>query len=237
LWRISRQFTQNKFANISSDITSFISVSSYSELLLRKYLPLNASIFHIANPVDVRRQEFSWATKSESFVFVGRLSLEKGGVLFATAAEKAGVKPVFVGDGDEKSKILDACPGAIFKGWCSRLDVSMNIQNSRALVFPSLLHETQGLVVAEAAALGVPAIVSNRCAARDAVEDGVTGLLFKHGDIHDLTLKLKLLKDDPSMAIKMGKKAYDKYWANPLTMDKHTSSLISCYRKIISEGL
>lgn len=237
LWRFSRQFIQNKFAYMPSGVKNFISVSSYSELFLKKYLPSNAKIFNIRNPVDVKQREFSWSRKSENFVFVGRLSPEKGGALFAGAATKAKVKAVFVGDGPEKTNILMLCPNAELRGWCNRSSVIENMYESRAIVFPSLLHETQGLVVAEAAALGVPAIVSDGCAAMDAIEDGVTGLLFKHGDINDLSLKLKLLNDNPRLAIEMGKNAYDRYWANSSTMENHVSSLVSCYKKLITESL
>ena len=101
------------------------------------------------------------------------------------------------------------------------------------LVFPSLWYETQGLVVLEAAAKGVPAIVSDGCAARDLIVHGETGLLFRNGDVADLCQKIMMLKD-PKLAEYLGRQAYERYWANPYTIDYHIKGLESVYMKLIS---
>jgi len=49
------------------------------------------------------------------------------------------------------------------------------------------------LVVLEAAALGVPAIVADTSAARDLVRDGHTGLWFKGGDALSLRAAMQRL--------------------------------------------
>jgi glycosyltransferase involved in cell wall biosynthesis len=91
-------------------------------------------------------------------------------------------------------------------------------------------------VVAEAAALGIPSIVSDGCAARDGVVDGITGLLFRSGDIDDLAQKIAMLNSDPTLALRLGQAAYSKYWANPSTLDSHVQELLECYRRIMSES-
>jgi glycosyltransferase involved in cell wall biosynthesis len=167
---------------------------------------------------------------------VGRLSPEKGCSLFAAAASKANVRSVFVGSGQEEKKILLINEYSEIKGWCNRSEVINNILLSRAIVYPSLLHETQGLAVLEAAALGIPAIVSDGCAARDLIEDGVTGFLFKHGSIDDLSRKISLLKNDPNISFTMGQAAYNRYWENPCTLERHAKELIKCYSEILYDS-
>ena len=106
--------------------------------------------------------------------------------------------------------------------------------NSRALVFPSRWYETQGLVIKEAAAVGVPTIVSDGCAGRDSVDDGETGLWFASGDIKDLNEKLRFVRDQPDHVRRMGATAYERYWKNPDTLTKHGQLLVECYNEILS---
>lgn len=233
LWRVARQVVQNGFGHIPDGIKYFISVSDYSESLLRPKLPSTSKFFRVRNPIDIAKINLSDVGSNRAFTFIGRLSPEKGGAVFASAARLAGVNSVFVGCGSEEQKIRHAHPDADFQGWQNRAGVIRAIQSSRAIVFPSLLHETQGMVVLEAAALGVPALVSDKCAATDAIVDGETGLLFRAGDSVDLSAKLTLLQNDPELARSLGKKAYDQYWSNPCTIDNHVKELISCYSKIM----
>lgn len=233
LWRVARQVVQNRLGHIREGIKYFISVSDYSELLLRPWLPSTCEFFRVRNPIDIAKISPPDVGSNQSFTFIGRLSLEKGGSLFATAASLAGVRSIFVGCGDDEENIRAANPDAELRGWQDRAGVIRAIQCSRAVVFPSLLHETQGMVVLEAAALGVPAIVSDECAATDAIVDGETGLLFRAGDINDLSAKLTRLQNEPQLAINLGKKAYDQYWLKPCTIDNHVKDLISCYSKIM----
>lgn len=235
VWRFSRHLIQQQVGGMPSRIKYFISVSDYSEDLLRQYLPSSVKIFRVRSPINIDKMVLPDPGTSDIFSFVGRLSSEKGACLFAAAAQKAGVHSVFVGVGAEEGSISMANPTAELRGWNDRAGVIANMRASRAVVFPSLLHETQGLVVPEAAALGVPAIVSDGCAARNAVRDGVTGVLFKAGDTDDLARKLTILKNSPDFALQLGKAAYESYWANPCTPENHVKELINCYEEILAQ--
>lgn len=164
---------------------------------------------------------------------IGRLGSHKAPLLFARAASRLGLTPVFVGDGECREEILKENPTAVITGWCSSLDVMQHIKRARGLIFPSLWYETQGLVVLEAAAHGVPAIVSNNCAAREGVIDGVTGFWFASGNVDDLADKLHLLLDDARVS-DVGRRAYNHYWENPTTLDRHVDELESVYRRILA---
>jgi len=60
----------------------------------------------------------------------------------------------------------------------------------------------------------------------------VTGLLFKSGDSSDLREKMAILQD-PQVAERMGRAAYDCYWKNPFTMKRHLALLEDCYGSIL----
>lgn len=233
-WRLVRHLVQNKIGGMPTNIENFISVSDYSENLLRPYLRPGTKFFRVRNPIDIARKLAPTENQSNIFTFVGRLSSEKGATLFAKAAHKADVRAVFVGQGAEDEAVRKVNPDAELLGWNDRVGVISHIRASRAIVFPSLLNETQGLVVTEAAALGIPAIVSDGCAARDSVIDGETGLLFRTGDVDNLMEKIMLLKKDPSLALRLGQAAYDKYWEDPSTLERHVQVLIKCYKEILA---
>ncbi len=229
VWRLGRQLIQANFAGMPSKISRFISVSSYSEKILRNFLPLHTTITKISNPIDIPKKPLLKPSKSKLFTFVGRLSPEKGADLFALAVNLAGVEACFVGEGVQFNLLKRVCPNATFLGWQDKIGVISALESSRALVFPSRWHETQGLVVAEAAALGVPSIVSDACAAIDYVEDGKTGLIFLSGDVQDLANKINNLKENPIKADLLGQAAYYKHWSSLCSNETYTNDLIKCY--------
>jgi len=234
LWRVGRQLVQRRFGGIPEGIKYFITVSDYSEELLRPWLPSTSVFFRVTNPIDIGKNEPSAVAGNTVFTFIGRLAPEKGPDVFAAAASLSGVQAVFVGSGPMEKTVNALNRSASVLGWRDREGVTHAVRNSRAIVFPSRWHETQGLVVQEAAALGVPAIVSDSCAAREAIVDGKTGLLFRSGDSHDLSRMLSLLDHDPELAARLGKSAYDDYWDAPSTIEIHCKQLIECYRNIMS---
>jgi glycosyltransferase involved in cell wall biosynthesis len=216
-------------------LSRFISISDRSEELMAPYLPAGARIHRVDNPVDLPRQVPANVAANEHVCYVGRFSPEKGPVLLAESATDAEVKVIFVGDGAERERIASAAPGAEFTGWLNANAVRSVMCRSRALVLPSLWYETQGMVVAEAAALGVPAVVPSESAARQWVEDGVTGLIFRHGDRRDLADKLRWLRENPEGAAAMGQAAYERYWQAPATMESHCEALERVYRSMVEE--
>ncbi|RKZ78152.1 MAG: glycosyltransferase family 1 protein [Candidatus Parabeggiatoa sp. nov. 1] len=233
LWRVARQAVQNTFGQMLR-IKHFITISELSETILRPYLPINSKIHRISNMINIKREKFVDVSHNSQFTFVGVLSPHKGVGLFAKAACQLGCDVTFVGDGRCRGEISSIYPRANITGWVSNSEVHKVLKSARVLVFPSLWYENQPLVVPEAAALGIPAIVADTSAAREMVRDGVTGLWFRGNDEVDLLKKMRILQDHET-ARKMGHAAYQKYWANPLTMEKHLAQLESCYQDILSE--
>jgi glycosyltransferase involved in cell wall biosynthesis len=102
------------------------------------------------------------------------------------------------------------------------------------VVFPSTWYETGGLVVLEALARGIPVIVSRTTAAADFVVDGQNGFLIDAGGTSALRACLRELADD-AVAERMGRQAFERYWANPQTMAAHVENLLRVYRAVLSD--
>ena len=232
LWRVGRQYVQRDISHVPGRMRHFISVSAFSEGILRPFLPAASKIYGVPNPIDVAYAPATDVAQNRGFLFVGRIAPEKGVLPMVRAAQRAGVSITLVGDGLWRERVESCNPRARITGWLTAEGVQQQMRQARALVFPSLWYETQGLVVQEAAALGVPCIVSDVTAARETVVDGGTGLWFRSGDELDLAAKMRLLEDRDTVR-RLGTGAYEKYWANPFTMDHHIAALERCYEKML----
>jgi glycosyltransferase involved in cell wall biosynthesis len=233
IWRTGRTLLQNKILGLPERVDRYVTVSTFCAKILLPYLPDKVKLDSLSNPIDVPPCSPSDVATNDKFFFVGRFSREKGSLTFAKAAAQLNISAVFVGDGYLKKKIQRIYPQAEFTGWLSREKVREQMNRARALIFPSIWYETQGLVVVESAAQGVPVVTSDTSATIDFIEDQKTGLYFKTGDVDDLRAKLNMLKNG-DFAAELGRAAYEKYWKNPWSIDKHTRELISIYQEVLN---
>jgi glycosyltransferase involved in cell wall biosynthesis len=217
----------------ASSPVSVIHVSEFARSVAQPLLPSRMRQFVVPNPVEVARGRPVAVRDNTDFVLIGRFTAEKGGVLFARAARQAGVRATFLGEGPEEQAIRAANPNARVLPWGPPEKVEEVLSNARALVFPSAWYETSGLVVAEALARGVPAIVSKATGARDLIRDGVNGLLWEPGSFDDLVASLRRLQEDDRAAA-MGESAFAMYWADPPSVSVHVDQLLGAYRSILT---
>ena len=232
LWRVARHVVQERVGSLPGGIDAFVVLSRLSCDILRPHLPREARVFEVLNPINACRLPPFEPERHAAFTMIGRLTPDKGGSLLARAAHDVGVSAVFVGEGLSRHEIATACPAATITGWVPKERVPGFLEKARALVLPSLWYEAQPLVVLEAASRGVPAIVSDGCAGRESLEDGVTGLLFKNGDVRSLASALRRMNDD-AFVRRLGHAAYEKYWANPLTPERHVVRLEQVYDSVL----
>jgi glycosyltransferase involved in cell wall biosynthesis len=233
LWRVARKLVQTELARFPSAVKHYIYLSRISLDLIKPHLPAGSTFHPIANPIDVEHLPLASVESNDCFLFIGRLVPEKGGVLFAKAAAAEGITAQFIGDGPERNAIAAAYPRAVLSGWMNHGEGMTAMRSGRALVFPSLWYEALGLTVLEAAAHGLPSIVPDACAASESVIDGITGLHFKSGDEASLRAKMRQL-NDPAVASRMGRAAYDRFWSLPgLEMKGHVQQLHQVYCAMI----
>ena len=230
-FRVIRQGALWWLGGMPGEIRHFICISQLQRKVIERYLPAEANIYSVANPIAVEDQGACGAENNDTFLFVGRLSAEKGAVLFAEAARRTGLKAVFVGDGGEAAHIRAILPDAEFRGWLPPEKVLDAMRTARALVFPSLWYECQPLTTYEALANGLPVIVSDNCAGREAVRNEENGFWFKSGDIDGLAHAMRRLADR-NVAAAMGEAAYSTYWREPLSLGRHLDSLEDTYARM-----
>ena len=107
IYRLLRQFVQNKVVKLNKRINNVISISEFSEKILKKTLDSSTNIYRVYNPIEINKTrkavDFS---KNKYFLYVGRVSKEKGVDIFCKAISELGLEGVVVGDGDQKEKLV-----------------------------------------------------------------------------------------------------------------------------------
>lgn len=232
LYRIVRQFVQNKIVKLNDRLEYAISISNFSEKILKPTLGKNTKITRIYNPIDIDENvEKVKPSKNEYYLYVGRISKEKGVDIFCQAITELGYKGIVVGDGDEREKLQKQYFNIEFTGWKNKDEVKAYMKGARALIFPSRWYEGAPLTTIEAFSMGLPCVVSDKCAASEFTQNNVNGLLFD-GSIKEL--KEKILQYNENVDIeRMCKSTYNSYLEFGFKNEEYVKQLKNYYNKIL----
>ena len=168
------------------------------------------------------------------FLFVGRLSSEKGVSLLAEAAKQVPEASITVlGEGPGR-KTLENLPNVHLKGFQSSDLVRKAMRESACLLMPSIWYENFPRTLVEAFACGLPVIASRLGTLPELVQDGVNGILFEYKSSKDLSQKIQWAQTHPEALQTMGMKAKQQYQAM-YSMEMNYRQLISIYNDAIAE--
>jgi glycosyltransferase involved in cell wall biosynthesis len=157
---------------------------------------------------DALREELGLSAEGVAVVTVARLSAEKGIDVLLHAAQRAGLPVVVVGDGPERAHLerlaRDLDTRAVFTG-DRPLEAVVEAYAATDVFALLSTHEPWGVVVNEAAACGLPLVLSGRVgAARDLLRDGENGMLVPAGDVAATADALASLAADSGVRKAMG---------------------------------
>jgi len=173
----------------------------------------------------------AWQANSSraGFLFVGRLSPEKGVAVLADAWRKmrSGAKLSVAGSGPE-SGLLEGLPGAECLGPLPLEQIQQRMSQATVLVLPSIWYENFPRTLVEAMAAGLPVIASRIGALACLVKDGETGLLFEPGNVTDLASKMEWAEAHPEAMAEMGRRARLSYEEN-FTPERNLAQLLDIY--------
>jgi 1,2-diacylglycerol 3-alpha-glucosyltransferase len=184
------------------------------------------------------RQRFALPAEAPVIINVGRVGEEKSLAHLLRAfplivKKHPDARLVFVGQGpylDELKRLADrlkVTDRIVFTGFLDRRGVAEAMSDSDVFVFPSRT-DTQGLVLLEAAAAGLPLVVCETDIS-DIIVPGETTLVAKHRP-GDIAKKVNELLKEPAIAARMGRAA--KHLAEEFTAEKETEKLEFLYRKL-----
>jgi glycosyltransferase involved in cell wall biosynthesis len=148
----------------------------------------------IPNGVDIPRDSGAPA-EPPHVLYAGRLSEEKGVLELLEAT--VGLERVVVGDGPLRPRIPDAA------GFIPPAELGAYYERAAVVAVPSR-REGYGVVAREAMAWGRPVVATSVGGLRDAVEDGVTGLVVPPRDPAALRAALERLLADAGLRAELG---------------------------------
>ncbi len=233
LFRVLRQRKQNK--NIrKSDNISYIFISDFAKKqFCRRYdkIPEDKRYF-LQNPIEFDADRTRVACENnDEYLFVGRVSQEKGIRIFCEGVTKAGAKATVVGDGDLKEELEKQYPDIQFVGWKTKAEMAPYIQRARCLIFPSIWYETFGLTAMEGMAYGLPVLCSDVTATSDYVENGKNGILYKGTSADALCETIKACENNDKVK-NMSVACFDAFDEEKYSLKKYTQKLIGIFNSL-----
>ena len=192
------------------------------------------------------RRNFGFSASDFVFIYVGRITPEKGISELLEAFSKLNedfpdTKLLLVGPVDQSSGTgekfqevtANASKHVVFTGFSSNPELFLSL--SSVLCLPSY-REGFGTVILEAAAMGLPSIGSNIYGLKDAIVDGETGLLVPPRSAKELHEAMKFMRENRTKVAEMGLKAkqrcemfFNDNLISELTLDEYKKHVKSRY--------
>ena len=228
LYRLIRQFVQNNIVKLNKRLKYVIGISDLNIKVLKKTLGVDTKITKITNPIDIKRSEAKNHIKNNDiYLYLGRVTKEKGIDIFCEMITALNLKGVVIGDGTELKRLKRVYKNILFTGWLEKKDIDKYLTKTRILVFPSLWYEGAPLTPLEAMSYGIPCLISN-CSS--AVEYIIlkNGEVFDPYDKSDFEKKLKKIENDIEEYSDNAYKTISK-----LCSIDYGNNLINYYRSIL----
>lgn len=176
--------------------------------------------------------------KADYFLYLGRLSEEKGIMsLVRAAAGLPGKRLLIAGEGPMQAPIeallrTQGIDNVELVGMKSGQELIDLIRAARFVVVPSEWYENCPRSAIEAMACGTPVIGARIGGIPDLVEDGVTGLLFEAFSVDAMRAAILRLHDDDSLIAEFGRNARAKVEQH-YSIAAHLEQLLAIYEGLM----
>jgi glycosyltransferase involved in cell wall biosynthesis len=229
--RVARQWATDRAFTAARNLT-FIHVSEGARRVAERFLPAHARHAVIENMIETPQAGSVRPESNRHLLFLGRFSFEKGVLVLAEAAKRAGLPVRFVGEGELEGEIRALNPEADIRPWVPADQVAHEIAQARAVIVPSYF-ETGPLVAPQAWAMGVPVVLTDGTGAAGWLSPEERALVAKAGDADDLARILRFLADDEAPR-RMGALAKARYAGDPFTPARHLERTLQAYGRALA---
>jgi glycosyltransferase involved in cell wall biosynthesis len=153
--------------------------------------------------------------RESHFLFIGRLSEEKGIEILLNSFKELPFELKIAGDGPLKNKVIQITKefsNISYLGNLTNTEVATALQKTQGLIFPSVWYEGMPMTILESFSTGTPVIASNLGAMSSLIIDGFNGFHFATGHVNDLKetlLKFNALSTNEKK--QMGANAFENY--------------------------
>lgn len=191
------------------------------------------------------RRHWSILEDATCFLFCGKLIAKKHPLDLLTALQRASAAGaaahlLVVGDGELMAQARamaerERLP-VTFAGFLNQTEIVRAYVAADCLVLPSDTGETWGLVVNEAMACGIPAIVSDQVGCGpDLISEGATGMIYPMGDVDALAQRLIELSGNPPRLHAMGVQARERVCSD-YSVDRAVEGTLAAINAVMVRG-
>jgi len=234
------------FANyIHQELKTYNKVNAFIVLGVHSKELFASSNFQVSPEKFIVKPNFTESVKSnffseedKYFLFVGRLTEEKGIETLLNAFSKTGTKLKIVGSGPLEPMVLNAIrnnSNIEYLGQQPAGNIAQLLEHAEALIFPSRWFETFGMVLIEAFSKSIPVIASALGNIENIVTSGKNGLTFEAGNDQDLRLKIDYYKNLPPEVKERYKKIARETYENTYSPLANYNQLIKIYNDAINK--
>jgi glycosyltransferase involved in cell wall biosynthesis len=174
--------------------------------------------------------------RKDFFLFVGRLSREKGAhTLLEAFARLPESKLVIIGDGPERERMEEvgrSSPNIVFAGRKGKAEVLQAMKECKALLFPSIWYEGLPFTIIEAFAVGTPVFASAIGAMQELIRDGYNGFHFPPGDAETLRKKISGFERRAEANGPLYENARET-WLRNYDPESHYAGLMAIYESVL----
>lgn len=229
-WRLLRHAVRSRFIDVSRTAAAIVVVHDGMIPLLVRGGIARERIRVLRNPSSAWCAERVHAELNRNVLFVGRLDVDKGVDLLADAAMRSGTRVHVVGNGPLRCALEKKSGMHVeIMGQLDHARIADLARGARCVVVPTKVRETFGLVVMEAAASGLPVVISDTALIASELKAAGAGLVFRSGDADSLATALKRIIDDDELAAKLSKASYAFARSTALTVEDWTDALLEIY--------
>ena len=165
----------------------------------------------------------------EYFLFLGRLSPEKGISTLLEAWRPTFPRLVIAGEGSERALLQDGNGFVDYLGNLAADELPKLLAGARAVLLPSRWYEGAPRVILEAYAAGVPVVGSRIGGLPSLIEDGESGLLVPLDDVGAWASALERLSVD-TQSERMGERAW-RLWEERFSPVRGLENLEAAYKR------
>lgn len=233
------QRTQTEIATLAKIPVVAVSHFLKDQMIRAGYDPNLIQVLHLFAP-QIANESPPPKDEVPHFVFLGRIVPQKGleWLLRALQQVKTPVHLDVAGEGyqltelEALAKELGIADKVSFHGWVDEQRVNQLINDSRALVFPSVWHEPGGTVAFEAMAHSRAVIMSKVGGMPEVVLHERNGLLVETNHIHQLATSIERLAIDWELAKQLGIEGR-RMAAEQYNLPSHVGQLMQFYQQTI----
>lgn len=210
-----------------------IYITDFSKKLISPFYPYSTDSYRVDNHVEISGSEKRVeAENNQEYLFIARLSEEKGLDLFCEAMTRLNKSACVIGDGRLFEPFKQKYPQINFVGWKTFKEMKAYIETARCLVVTSKWYETMGLTIIEMQQYGIPCIVPKQCAGSEYVVNNESGLLYEIGDLNSLIEAIQLTEED-ALVKTLSSNFRAALDVNRFDLKNHCDNLINIYQQEI----